>query len=218
MFDKLREKLFGKESEEITASDYFDIEEEEEPRDCSKCKIKKLCKVKNNWSYLCDYDIELPKLDKNLKNLLIIDDNEGMVSFLKDDIEYLIGEGKIDKVNVIAISSPYAAFSLKLLKEKIDWLVIDYAIIDITLGGSIMSKKGNIKYTGVDAYEILDNNQCKYMFYTGNNLNPYIKANRKLIEQFKELTNEDIMDYVLFKTSLDMDTRREKIRSAVFGA
>jgi len=84
-----------------------------------------------------------------------------------------------------------------------------------------MTEKGNLKYTGVDVFEMINKNKntpkdFKFLFYTGNNLNPYIKSNEKLINQFKNITGDSIKDYVLFKTSMDIDSRRKYIIEHIF--
>jgi len=169
------------------------------------------------------WNISLPKdFSKDKDTILIIDDNIGMVSFLIDDIEYFKEEGIIDNdINIISIHSSHAVFKYEALQEKYNNLNIKWAIIDITFGGSVMSKDGNIIYTGVDVYKILKehNKNFKFLFYTGNNLNPYIRSNSILIDKFKELSDgKDIMEDVLFKTSMDMDNRRKYIKDKLFAS
>lgn len=153
-------------------------------------------------------DFELAEIDLDKPIILVIDDNEGMVSFLCDDLEEIFGN-KLHSMSVLALSGRDAAFNLKKILTKYE-LNIKYAIIDITLGGSLVYKKHIFKYTGVDVFEMIysRNKKLNYIFYTGNNLNMYIKSNKRLVELFYDITNEDIFDHVLFKTSLGMDDRR----------
>lgn len=166
------------------------------------------------------YSKRIKDFDNKKETILIIDDNEGIVSFLEDDIDFLQGEGIIDisEVNVLGLSGSHAGFNFEIMQKRNSGLNIKWAIIDITLGGSVMTKEGIVKYTGVDVFEILykDNPDIKFLFYTGNNLNPYIKANKKIIDQFNRITDEDISKYVLFKTSMDMDKRRNYISEFLF--
>ena len=224
IFEKIK-NIFRKEEEEdlLTAESLFPEEEEIPEHSCDDCLIKKYCTKKGKMSDLCKYAIDIKGYDKNKDTILIIDDNKGVISFLMDDIEYLDEEKIINlkTINVITISGTHAAFTLELLYSKLEKLSIKWAIIDITLGGSAMTEKGNLKYTGVDVFEMINKNKntpkdFKFLFYTGNNLNPYIKANEKIINQFKELTGDDIKNYVLFKTSMDIDSRREYIINHIF--
>jgi len=211
--------IFKKEDEYIT-EDIFK-EDKVTIGDCTNCPLKDDCKDKNNFTINCIYAVSIKDIDKTKNTILIIDDNEGMVSFLEDDIEYLSDEDIIDlsNTNLLTLSGKHAAFTLKLILTKAKPINIKWAIIDITLGGSVTTAEGNVKYTGIDVYEMLAeaNPDIKYIFYTGNNLNPYINANKRMINQFENLTNKDnIMNHVLFKTSMDMDSRREYIAKALF--
>jgi len=152
--------------------------------------------------------------DASKPSIIIIDDNPGMVSFLKDDLEFLDEEEilNLDDYNLITFETPFAAFDFKRAQTANDGLNIKFAILDITLGGSRMTEQGNIKYTGVDIFEMIlnYNSDVKALFYTGNQLNPHIKASKKLIEQYTKLTDgKDIKDHILYKTSMDMDDRRK---------
>ncbi len=229
-------ELFNKDSENSkTAESIFDEQEEHYPiYRCNKCPENNNCdaellyaakkntnRIHNTFSDRCAFETELEGFNKKKDTIFIIDDNEGMVSFLEDDMEYLEEKGVIDKdkMNILSLTGSHSAFTFEVLQKRENGLNIKWAIIDITLGGSIMTREGNIKYTGIDVYDMLQkyNPEAKFLFYTGNNLNPYIKRNKQLIEQFKTITNgKNIMDYVLFKTSMDMDSRREYIAKYLF--
>jgi hypothetical protein len=134
-------------------------------------------------------------------------------------MEYYKEEGIIpEDTQILSISGAYAAFTLELLIAKIKNFTIKYAIIDITLGGSRRSIEGNIKYTGVDVFRMLYeiNPDLKYLFYTGNNLNPYIKSNEVLIKKYEDIVNKSIKESVLYKTSIDIDSRRKYISNYLF--
>ena len=134
------------------------------------------------------------------KNLLIIDDNAGLVSLIEDVLEI---ESLKDKINVLKINSIYAGFVLHILKRKKGFLKIDYAVIDLSLGGVIYNDEvGNIGHEGIMVFkDIYENNKnVKFFFYTGNNLNPYVYASKKIITLFSEITNgKNILEYVIFK-------------------
>jgi len=213
-------KIFERNVEEsITQEELFP--EEKAPLDeCANCELKELCIQKRLCNPTEDGLPQLKNFDEGKETLLIIDDNEGVISFLKDDIENFYEKGilKEDEINLLLLTTSNAGFALQKLYNKDINLNIKWAIIDITLGGSKMTTEGNIKLTGVDVFEMIYNNSkdFKFLFYTGNNLNPYIKSNEKLIQQFKNITNDDIKKYVLFKTSMDIEKRRQYIMEKLF--
>ena len=219
MFEKITEFFTKdrsiKEPDELTSEVLFKDDIIEPKGDCANCLLKDRCQSRGEYREECADSIELKDFDEDKDTFLIIDDHAGVISFLMDDMDYFCDEGFIDrdKVNILPITSVNAAFTLKLLYEKLPRLNIKWAIIDITLGGSKMLPEGNIKYTGVDVFEMIHKvtPDVSFVFYTGNNLNPYIKSNEKLIEQFKDITGNNIKDYVLFKTSMDINKRRKFI-------
>jgi len=236
MFNMIKNIFFKEEEEKgITSKDIFQQSNKKNFK-CSECPVKDNCfrdnyvhtilldvnnSTEEDFKSNCIFENNLKNFDNCKETLLIIDDNEGMVSFLEDDIEYLDEKGILcsKKINVLSISSVYAAFTLEILIEKEKGLNIKWAIIDITLGGSIMSSKGNIKYTGVDVLNMIYkyNPKLKFIFYTGNNLNSYIKRNALLIKQFKKITGKNIEEFILYKTSMDINERRKYISKHLFG-
>ena len=209
-----------KEYEPQTAEELFKDEEKIDLSSCEDCLMSYNCKAKRKKTDICEFAIDISHIDLTQDVILIIDDNNGVVSFLEDDMEYYKEENIIsEETQILSISGSYAAFTLELLLAKVGDLKIKYAIIDITLGGSRQSEEGNIKYTGVDVFRMLyeDNKDIKYLFYTGNNLNPYIKSNEVLMTKYKDITGRDIGESVLYKTSIDMDSRRKFIAEYLFG-
>ncbi|MCK5537867.1 MAG: hypothetical protein KAI79_13660 [Bacteroidales bacterium] len=187
---------------------------------CPNCTFKSICQVKKENEKDCRYNKPMENFNFKKDTILIVDDNPGMVSFLKDDMRFLdeVGVIKLDKLNILSISGSDSAFIYKHLNEKYENLNIKWAIIDITLGGSQQRESGIVKYTGVDIFELLydKNPDVNFLFYTGNNLNPYIKTNKKIIDQFWNITQRNIKDFVLFKTSMDMDKRRNFFKWQLF--
>lgn len=161
------------------------------------------------------------KIDKSKPSILIIDDNPGLVSFLRDDIESIFDKNHldIDDFNIIEFTSKFTAYTFIATHQYFDGLNIKYAIIDITLGGSVQTYNGNIRLTGVDVFKEIyriEGEDLKFVFYTGNQLNPYIKSNRELIEQFKNIYHDNIIDHVMYKTTMSMDKRRETLNKILF--
>lgn len=219
-FNMFNDKI-GKE-EEIqkiqTAASLFDTPGDE-VRPCSEAVGCKICYIgKNNTlpidiSPKCDWALELTDYDSSKPSILIVDDNPGIISFLIDDIEALDGiKINLSEYNVLTFDTINAAYYFEATQHKYHGLNIKYAILDLTLGGSVPTNEGTSKYTGVDIYQqmLIYSPEAKVLFYTGNNLNEYIKSNKKIITQFRELSHgKSIKDYILFKTALDLDGRRE---------
>ena len=207
MLSKILNSIFGKSRVEEDVNQYIQPKE-----------------IKENNGDLA-YRDSIPKgehvedFDKNLKNLIIIDDNFGMINFLKNDIEILISEHKIEKCNIFTFSNSSAAFELETFMRENPNILFSFGIIDITFGGRRTQNDGhNIVYTGVDVVSMLykQNKNIKYMLLTGNNLNPAIRSNRKLIKKFNDVNNSDILDVTVFKTSVDMNSRRDEILKRLF--
>jgi len=199
--------------------EYFIKDENIDLYSCDDCKFKRICKV-NEPNKMC-FGVGLFDLDfdDNKESILLIDDNAGLISILEDDLIEL-SKSKVmnlNDYNLIKISGAMAGFTHKVMEEKSLGLNIKYAIIDITLGGSMVLDGKSVKYTGIDVYERLidKNSDLRFIFYTGNNLNPYIRSNKRILEQFKKLRG-DLLDYTLFKTSFDMKDRREYISKKLF--
>ena len=218
--------MFSTEEKEdkLTAASLFEesTEDKSKVRPCDTTNNKKGCKVCNlgknkqeklNLTIQCEWILDLPDYDSSKPSILVVDDNPGIISFMIDDIEALDGKAlNIDDYNILTFDTVNAAYHFEATQHKYSGLNIKYAILDLTLGGSIITEDGPVKYTGVDIYQqiLIYNPEVKVLFYTGNNLNEYIKSNKKIIEQFSELTDgKKIKDYVLFKTSLDLYGRRK---------
>jgi len=169
----------------------------------------------------CSWIKKLNKYNPEKQSILIIDDNPGMVSFLVDDIENIFEDSGyiLSDYNLITFDSKFAVYNFIATHQYYGGLNITKAIIDITYGGSVQSDDGNIRLTGVDVFKEIYrvNKDLKFIFYTGNELNKYIKTTRELEEQFKNIYHVKITDYVLHKTSLNIDERRDYIRDKLFG-
>jgi len=204
---------------EQTASSLFKVDNPNNSSVCVNNADYKTCffGLNNNKKIYvepnCEWVLELKDFNKSKPSILVVDDNPGIISFLLDDLYSLDGvKINLDEYNIITFDTINAAFYFEATQHSYRGLNIEYAIIDLTLGGSISTPKGPVKYTGVDIYQqiLIYNPEVKPLFYTGNNLNEYIKSNEKIIEQFFNITDgKSIRDYVLFKTSLDLKDRRE---------
>ena len=186
--------------------------------DCSSCHQKILCNS-TGLNPDCEWVMNLDCKDFTKPGILIIDDNPGIVSFLEDDLDVLDENEKIkiSDYNVFSFTTKTAAYKFIATVRRYGNLNIKYAIIDITLGGTINTVDKIVKLTGIDILEMLleMNPETRYIFYTGNQMNKYIKTIANIMQQYKEITNKDISDSVLFKTELSMEDRQEYILKKV---
>ena len=190
-----------------------------EPEQCRVCNETMFCNAAGVYDK-CQWNENFDKYDLKKTGILIIDDNPGIVSFLEDDLEEMDEEGLIDleKWNIFKFTTKHAAYKLFGTLRKYKDLNIKVAIIDITLGGSMKTTSGNIKLTGVDAFEpLLElNPDLKYIFYTGNQMNNHVKTISEIMKNYTKITGKKITDNILFKTQLNMNDRRDYLYEKLF--
>lgn len=200
-----------------TASSIFEVQADDSvgscsTKTCNSCNIGSNSTEKPKVALTCEWELDLEDYDDSKPSILIVDDNPGIISFLLDDLESLDGDKIVlDDFNVLSFDGINAAYYFEATQHKYQGLNVKYAILDLTLCGAVSTHNGASKYTGVDIYQqlLIYSSEVKVLFYTGNNLNEYIKSNKKIIEQFKELTGGKLIkDFVLFKTALDLKGRR----------
>ena len=191
----------------------------DETTKCYSCGQSSFCNVAG-LDPMCQWNQDLSDKDLSKPGILIIDDNPGIVSFLEDDLEELNDEGliKLNDYNVFTFTTKHAAYHLLGVLRQHGDLNIKIAIVDITLGGSMQTPKGNTKLTGVDAFEpLLElNPKLKYIFYTGNQMNDHVKVIADIMKTFTKITGEKITDHLLFKTQLNMNDRRMFLYDKLF--
>lgn len=191
---------------------------------CNECNVRDICKLhnKNSPNYLCGFTQRLNDFDFNKPSILLFDDNMGVISVLEDDLQELEKEGfiKLEDYNILKFSTQHAAFQLQATIKAYQGLNIELAIFDITLGGGVYEEDlGNVVLDGVDTFKAVSdyNQNLKYIFFTGNKLNPYINKNKEIIEKYKKYTGEDIQDHILYKASLSPEDRKEYIKNFILG-
>lgn len=217
--------MFIKNSEpKITSSSVFREEKNESiVIGCGSCIHTKTCeKNKADKSFLCKFSTHLPEhiYDRNKETILLLDDNSGVISFLEDDFKHLDSMGKIDlkKYNLIHFTNKTAAFEACSTLDLYKGLNVKYAVLDLTLGGTTTDDKGEtVMYDGVDVFNSIKkyNNNFKYIFFTGNKLNPDIKKNAEMLEKFNRTTGDNLENHILFKTSLSRLQKRDFFESFI---
>jgi len=190
LFKKEKPEKRNKHFDEIDLINQFDFS-----------KFCKQCFFKND----CEKSCELWKqnFDKNKKTCIIIDDNRGIISIVKNALKELHYENKINlnKWNILTFEGGHAAiFFLKFLLQN-NFKNINCALIDITFGNILRINNKNIKINGIHLAYFLKKlyPNIKFYFYTGNTLNEYVKYQKELKDFFKEFYGESIDKYVLNK-------------------
>ena len=185
---------------------------------CTNCNQKSFCSQLINKD--CQWGIDLSDYDLTKPGILIIDDNEGICSFMEDDLEELSDDNDInlEDYNVFTFFGRMCAYNLLATIQRHPNINIQKAIIDITYGGTVKTDNGNIKLTGVDVFEVLYeiNPDVKYLFYTGNQMNTHIKTIDALMSKYTKITGKKITDNILFKTQFNMNDRRKYILGHLF--
>jgi len=130
--------------------------------------------------------------------ILIMDDFEGMVQLVKDELQRVQCCNIREDYNIILSMGQYAAFKVeRFLKEPNR--TIDIAILDITLGGVI----DGVEYDGVDIAIMLKthNPNCVIKFLTGHALNKHNPEIFKFIEKFENFFKVPMTEtkYITFK-------------------
>jgi len=176
---------------------------------CAQCMFRQGCSKEN---HICEKWHK--NWDKSKKTFLIIDDNFGIVAIIKDIIDELNEEGKIDlkKWNILSFQEKQAGIHL-IKALKVDKLKVDAAFIDMTYGSIIRIKDRNIKINGIHIFKFLKdiNKNLKFKFYTGNVLNEYISNNKEIIDFFKKITGEDIKNHMILKSRTTDADLKEKV-------
>ena len=155
--------------------------------------------------------------NENRKNLLIIDDNFGIVSLLKDSLK---NDNNIKKLNFLTIKGQNAPVDFICLSSNNESFKIDYLIVDLIFGCVVKTDNKIVKLSGIDILceGLKKNKNLKFLIFTGNRLDETITENREMIKKFKKITgNKNIFDYVIFKGKNTFDERNKIILEKFFG-
>jgi hypothetical protein len=177
---------------------------------CDQCKYKdkKYCNNScNQWKKF---------FNQNKKNnFLIIDDNKGIITLIKELIYELYLDKKIDleKWNIIPFYDNQA--SVFLLKAIFNGELknVKAALIDITYRNILRIENKNIKINGIHLAYFLKKffPEIKFYFYTGNTLNEYIKSQKFSKEFFEKTFGQKIDNFIINK----MNTSDEELKNFI---
>jgi len=149
----------------------------------------------------------------NNENILIMDDRNEIISSIMDDL-YSLDEQtsfNINNYNILSTTTKMAGFYVLDILEKAPDIVINYALLDIILGGKKITDEKRIMVDGVDiAIQIWERfPQSNILFVTGCIIeNSPDKSNFKY--KFDKYTNDDLNNYLLSKV-VEFDTILEKL-------
>ena len=150
--------------------------------------------IKNeNWCN--DYDL-------NKKTILIMDDREEIISSVLDDLAALDNTNNffLEDYNILTVSSKMAGFSVLDILEKAPKIEINFALLDVILGGKKNIDGKRKMVDGVDVaiaiWEKFPN--ADILFFSGciieTNDDPFSFKNK-----FDKYTDDDMNNYLMPK-------------------
>ena len=135
-------------------------------------------------------------------NLLIMDDSAEIISSLIDDLETLNESNSInlDEYNIIAVSSRLAGFKVLEILKKAPDINIDYALLDIVLGGKKVVDGIRTMVDGVDiAIQLLKQYpEVEILFFSGCIIES-VSNTSHFTTKFNDFTGDKLNDYMMPK-------------------
>jgi len=218
--DKVEEKSI--QLNEKKEKEYDVVKTIVEGHNCNTCPLQRDCE--NSETHKClektqQVYNECKDKNGNIKPIIILlDDNEGILSLLEDDLYSLEEDGFInmDDFCIVKFSGILAVFEyLPFLRKNFKY--IQGGIFDLTIGGVLRYDNENVRLTGMDAiYANTLKGIHKNIIFTGNTLNPNIQTNNVVMEQYEKITGRKLTDDVIFKTSFDDKERQRLIYEKLF--
>lgn len=163
----------------------------------------------NNNNMTIDEQIEWIKnenwcndYDTNKKTILIMDDREEIISSVLDDLAVLDNTNNffLEDYNILTVSSKMAGFSVLDILEKAPKIEINFALLDVILGGKKNIDGKRKMVDGVDValaiWEKFPN--ADILFFSGciieTNDDPFSFKNK-----FDKYTDDDMNNYLMPK-------------------
>lgn len=158
----------------------------------------------NEWVFNDEYDI-------NKKNILIMDDKDEIISSVIDDLYTLESNSTfyLDDYNILTISSKMAGFHVFDILEKASKIEIDYALLDIILGGKKVINGKRVMIDGIDVAIQIWNHfpQSEILFFSGCIIDQSIKETKIKFDAF---TGDDLNNFMLPK-GIGIEKELEKL-------
>ena len=223
---KTVQQLFKKEKEvaekpKNNTNEYDIVERIVNNKSCETCPLSTRCD--HNDKYSCLEKTEEMKErckgeDGTKPVIVLLDDNDGILSLLEDDLYTLDEEGYINIGDfcIVKFSGVLAVFEyLPFLRKNFE--SIYGGIFDLTIGGVLRYEERNVRLTGMDAiYANVLRGIEKNVVFTGNTLNPNIQSNTEVIKQYRSITGRNLQDDVIYKSSFSDEDRRKEIYEKMF--
>lgn len=142
----------------------------------------------------------------NKKTLLLMDDREEIISSIMDDLQSLDFENvnfNLSDYNIIKVHSKMAGFLVIDILKHAPLIEIDYALLDIVLGGKKVIDDKRVMVDGVDVAIKIWNyfKNADIMFFSGCIIDDAGKDIFNFKDKFTEYTNDKIDNYLLPKDS-----------------
>lgn len=207
-------KLFGKDTPQNTENEVVTIEPTIDNTYPDKDNINSQIKwlISNEWTD--SYDI-------NKKTLLLMDDREEIISSIMDDLQSLDFENinfNLNDYNILKVHSKMAGFLVMDILEYAPMIEIDYALLDIVLGGKKVIADKRVMVDGVDIaikiWNIFKNTDI--MFFSGCIIDDAGKDIFNFKDKFEEYTHDKIDNYLLPKDS-NFDDELKKLANFFLG-
>jgi len=145
--------------------------------------------------------------DENKKNVLVMDDKKDIVDGVIDDMFILDDKKLIDinDYNIFTFYGKMAAFNIIEFLDKFEnYLKIDYAVLDIIVGGKRFKDGKKVILDGIDvAYELKKRYENVFVvFYTGCMIENEddLLMNISYVEKFKKYFGDSIYNYLISKS------------------
>lgn len=132
--------------------------------------------------------------DPDKRNLMVMDDQKGMVHIFVDELESIEAFDVYDRFNIMPVDGVFSAFKVERYLAANPDIRFDIAFLDMTLGGII----DGVEYDGIDVAIMLKKNNpyCEIQFLTGHIMNERVSIIFDYMTKFKTFFGEDIDDKI----------------------
>lgn len=199
-FDKIFKKSKNFEKDLKIEKEIKEFKKEKEKKvikqgECKTCKNKNFCQIKGKFSsdFFCNFNIKID-FDENKESIIIIDDNPGIVSLIKEEIKHC-------NYNIITFTNEDCGFFARSFFENYkDTLKIKALIVDLYFPSIKVSKTKNLKLNGIDiifsAKRFLKNKNFTFYIISGISfLDEYKK-------KFEAIFSDNLENYVYTKNQI----------------
>lgn len=158
------------------------------------------------------------KYNKENKNILIMDDSEEIILSILDDLRSIDSPHfNLSKFNIITVSTKMAGFDVLEIIKNADRIKIDFALLDIVLGGKKDIDGIRKMLDGVDiAIELLKNNPAVHLLFFSGCIIEETNDSLHFRTRFENFVGEDMNDYIIPK-DIDFEDGLNKLTKFFVG-